>query len=50
VFVGNVPLDSSIKQIKTLFKECGEIEKAWFRSIAVDHESVIPLKAKIIKN
>ena len=42
VFVGNVPLDTSRKQIEKLFGKHGTIEKVWFRSIALAHDSKIP--------
>jgi hypothetical protein len=35
--------------LKTIFKEAGEIEKIWFRSIATVMDSKAPLKAKILK-
>jgi RNA recognition motif-containing protein len=34
LFVGNVPLDANLKQIKKLFKVHGKVEKVWFRSVA----------------
>lgn len=46
--MGNLPLETTTKELKKLFKEFGDIEKIWFRSIAVDHETKLPLKAKII--
>ena len=46
--MGNLPLETSAKQLKSLFKEHGEIEKVWFRSIACDVNSPLPHKAKII--
>ena len=38
VFVGNVPLDASSKQVKKIFKELGKesIEKVWFRSHPIE--------------
>jgi len=33
-----------------LFRDCGEIEKVYFRSIAVEQESKLPMKAKYIMN
>ncbi len=42
VFVGNVPLDTTRKQLEKLFGKHGHVEKVWFRSIALDHESKAP--------
>ena len=50
VFVGNVPLETTRKYLEKLFGKHGEVEKVWFRSIALDHQSKIPHLAKIIKN
>jgi hypothetical protein len=44
-----VPLDTNRKYLEKLFSKYGQVEKVWFRSIALDHESKIPQKAKIIK-
>ena len=49
VFVGNVPLDTTRKYLEKLFGKHGKVEKIWFRSIALDHQSKVPLKAKIIR-
>ena len=49
VFVGNVPLDTTRKYLDKLFGKHGKVEKVWFRSIALDHQSKVPLKAKIIR-
>ena len=49
VFVGNVPLESTSKELKQVFKQVGDVEKVWFRSIACDHDSKITHKGKIIK-
>ena len=48
IFVGNLPLETSKKELKKRFKDCGEIENIWFRSIPVDNNSKLPLRAKII--
>ena len=48
VFVGNLHLDCTAKQLKKHFKECGQIEKVWFRSIATTQDSKMPERAKII--
>lgn len=48
VFIGNLSLDCSPKQLKKLFTECGPIEKLWFRSIATTQDSKMPERAKII--
>jgi len=49
VFVGNVPLDTTRKYLEKLFGKHGRVEKVWFRSIALDHLSKVPQKAKIIR-
>lgn len=49
VFVGNVPLDTTRKYLDKLFGKHGKVEKVWFRSIALDHLSKVPQKAKIIR-
>lgn len=46
--MGNVPISTQPEQLKALFKECGKIEKIWFRSQAVDPTDKKPAKAKII--
>ena len=48
VFVGNVPMTTTAKQLQKLFRACGKIEKIWFRSICVAEESKKSKKAKII--
>ncbi len=48
VFVGNVPLDTTRKYLEKLFGKYGKVEKVWFRSLALDFDSKIPHKAKII--
>lgn len=49
VFVGNVPLVSTRKQLEKLFSKHGQVEKIWFRSIALSVDSKVPQKAKIIQ-
>lgn len=49
MFVGNVPLDTTRKYIEKLFGKHGDVEKVWFRSIALEHETKLPQKAKIIQ-
>ena len=49
VFVGNLPIDATQKQLKRVFKECGDIEKIWFRSICTEPESKRSERAKILK-
>lgn len=49
VFVGNLPLTTTRHEIEKLFRKYGPIEKVWFRSLALDHMSKLPQKAKIIK-
>ena len=48
IFVGNVSLDTSQKQLKKHFKQFGPIEKLWFRSIATTQDTKLPERAKII--
>ncbi len=48
VFVGNVPLDTTRKYLEKLFGKHGRVDKVWFRSLALDHDSKVPQKAKII--
>ena len=50
IFVGNINLTTSSKQLKKHFKPCGKIEKIWFRSIATDQETKKPERAKILTN
>jgi len=47
IFVGNVDLDLDKKHLQKHFKECGKIEKIWFRSVPVE-EGKIPTKAAVI--
>ena len=49
-FVGNLPLDTTPKQLKALFTSTGcKVDKVWFRSIATSMDSKIPtIKAKVI--
>lgn len=47
-FVGNLPLDCSVKHIKIKFQAFGKVEKVWFRSVATQMNSKVPLKGKII--
>ena len=42
IFVGNVPVNSSAKSLQKLFRECGKIEKIWFRSVCVAEDSKQP--------
>lgn len=49
VFVGNVPVPASAKQLQKIFRACGKIEKIWFRSICISDESKRPQRAKIIQ-
>ena len=48
IFVGNVDLQATKKEIKRFFKKFGEIETLWERSLPVNNESKLPLKAKAI--
>ena len=47
--MGNLPLEATQKQVKKVFKECGQIEKIWFRSICTQEESKKSERAKILK-
>ncbi len=48
MFVGNLPLEASLKQVKKMFKVHGKVQKVWFRSIATTQDSKRPERAKII--
>jgi RNA recognition motif-containing protein len=48
-FVGNLPLEFDQNDLRKIFKECGTVEKIWFRSVPTILDSKLPLKAKIIK-
>lgn len=48
MFVGNVALDATQKQLKKHFKIVGPVEKVWFRSVPIGDESKKPKRAKII--
>ena len=48
-FVGNLPLEATAKQLRSLFSKHGKVEKVWFRSVATVMDSKLPQKAKIIK-
>lgn len=50
LFVGNIALAATSKQLKKHFKSCGKIEKVWFRSIATQQDTKMPERAKIITN
>ena len=49
VFVGNISLECTQKQLKKYFKQsAGGVEKVWFRSIATTQDGKKPERAKII--
>lgn len=48
IFVGNVDLNAKKKDIRNFFTKFGELEKIWERSLPVNSESKLPLKAKAI--
>ena len=48
IFVGNVDLQATKKEIKKFFTKYGSVEKIWERSLPVNNESKLPLKAKAI--
>lgn len=47
IFVGNIPVEFKAKQLWKVFKDCGKVEKIWFRSIAP--ESLVTNKTNIAK-
>lgn len=48
IFIGNIDLSCSKKEIQKLFKQYGEIESLWERSLPLNNDSKLPLKAKAI--
>jgi nucleolar protein 12 len=48
VFVGNVPIEHSQKEVRKIFAQYGKINKIWFRSIPVTQESKLKRKANCI--
>ena len=42
-------LEFDQNDLRKIFKECGTVEKIWFRSVPTILDSKLPLKAKIIK-
>mgnify|MGYP000893987558 CR=1 FL=1 len=49
VFVGNLSLDCTQKQLKKHFNEkAGPVDKVWFRSVATSQDTKKPERAKII--
>ena len=48
IFVGNIDVKAKKKEIKRFFDKFGAIEKLWERSLPVNSESKLPLKAKAI--
>lgn len=38
--MGNVPISFKHKDMKQLFRECGKIEKVWFRSVPVEQNKL----------
>ena len=49
VFIGNIKIDSTKKDIKGLLQPFGEVEKVWFRSIPVEQSKIGPKAAFILK-
>eukprot|EP01127_Copromyxa_protea_P021267 TRINITY_DN726_c0_g1_i4.p1 TRINITY_DN726_c0_g1~~TRINITY_DN726_c0_g1_i4.p1 ORF type:complete len:417 (-),score=131.32 TRINITY_DN726_c0_g1_i4:107-1357(-) len=45
IFVGNLPLELTIKQFKKLFKQYGTVESARFRSVPIRDD--LPVKSKV---
>lgn len=50
VFIGNISIDMSKKEIIKYFKQYGKIEKIWIRSVPVNNAIKLPKKVKIIKD
>ena len=53
IFVGNIPIDLPAKKVWHVFKNCGKVEKIWFRSIPpssmiTDRRNIV--KGKLIGN
>ena len=48
IFVGNVAMETTAKRLQKVFRDCGKIEKIWFRSFCVTEDSKKPQRAKII--
>ena len=48
VYVGNLPVETSKKEIGLFFKEIGKVLKVWFRSVPTDMDSKKPKKAKVL--
>lgn len=48
LFVGNVSLGTEKKEITRLFKRFGGLEKMWTRSVPVEQDSNLPVRAKVI--
>lgn len=46
IFIGNVDINANKAEIRKFFKQYGEIETLWERSLPLNDESKIPLKAK----
>lgn len=47
IYVGNIPIDTDKKEIYKLFKNEGQIDKIWVRSVPTNTESNKPKKAKV---
>lgn len=49
IFIGNIPLDSKRKTLKTFFGDCGAIEQVWVRSVPIDRsQSKMSIKGSVI--
>lgn len=49
VFVGNLNINTTSKQLTALFRPYGKVEKVWFRSVPVDRkDKKIPIRAAVI--
>jgi RNA recognition motif-containing protein len=49
VFVGNVALECTLKEIARHFRPYGNVERVWFRSVPVDRkDKKIPIRAAVI--
>lgn len=48
IFIGNLALSTSKKEIKKHFKQYGAIQTVWERNLPTSNQSKLPAKAKVI--
>ena len=48
IFIGNIPIGAKKQKIMSLFKDVGKIEKIWERSVPIDDQIHLSIKAKVI--